>query len=73
MKTQPASRELPDPRGDYAGSLVFEKTGKLEYVQHFLGHADLKRRWNGTIICSEKRLVLDIADFALPVKVAVAA
>jgi len=52
---------------------VYEKTGKLEYVQHFLGHADLKRRWNGTIICSEKRLVLDIADFALPVKVAVAA
>jgi hypothetical protein len=34
---------------------VYEKTGKLEYVQHFLGHADLKRRWNGTIICSEKR------------------
>ena len=61
------------PRGDYAGSLVYEKTGKLEYVQHFLGHADLKTTMEWYHYLLGETPALDMADFALPVKLEVVA
>jgi hypothetical protein len=47
---------------------VYEKTGKLEYVQHFLGHADLKTTMEWYHYLLGETPALDMADFALPVK-----
>jgi len=51
---------------------VYEKTGRLEYVQHFLGHADLKTmEWYHYLLGETP--ALDMADFALAVKLEVVA
>ena len=50
---------------------MYEKTGKLEYVQHFLGHADLKTTMEWYHYLLGETPALDMADFALPVKLEV--
>jgi len=42
---------------------VYEKTGKLEYVQHFLGHADLKTTMEWYHYLLGETPALDMADF----------
>jgi hypothetical protein len=43
---------------------VYEKTGKLEYVQHFLGHADPKTTMEWYHYLLGETPALDMADFA---------
>lgn len=50
----------------YAGSLVYRKTGKIEHVQQFLGHADLKTTLQWYWFLIDDVPALDIADFAAP-------
>jgi len=50
----------------YAGSLVYGKTGKIEHVQQFLGHADLKTTMEWYWYLLEETPALDMSDFAAP-------
>jgi len=50
----------------YAGSLVYRKTGKIEHVQQFLGHADLKTTMEWYWYLLEETPALDMTDFAVP-------
>lgn len=57
----------------YAGSLVYQKTGRIEYVQQFLGHADLKTTMEWYWYLLEAPPALDADDFASPVQLRVVA
>jgi len=57
----------------HAGSLVYRKTGKIEHVQQFLGHADLKTTMEWYWYLLDETPALDMSDFALPVAMAAVA
>lgn len=48
----------------YAGSLVYKKTGRIEYVQQFLGHADLQTTMSWYWYLLGEVPALEPADFA---------
>jgi integrase len=50
----------------YAGSLIYKKTGKIEHVQQFLGHADVKTTMEWYWYLLEETPSLDAEDFAAP-------
>lgn len=50
----------------YAGSLIYRKTGKIEHVQQFLGHADLKTTMEWYWYLLEETPALDAEDFMVP-------
>jgi len=52
----------------YAGSLVYRKTGKIEHVQQFLGHADLKTTMEWYWYLLEETPPLEMNDFAVPIE-----
>ena len=51
----------------YAGSLIYRKTGKIEHVQQFLGHADLKTTMEWYWYLLEETPALEMDDFAVPI------
>lgn len=48
----------------YAGSLIYKKTGKIEHVQKFLGHADLKTTTDWYWYLLEETPAIEMDDFA---------
>jgi hypothetical protein len=48
----------------YAGSMVYKKTGKIEYVRQFLGHADLKTTLEWYFYLLNDMPAVDLQDFA---------
>lgn len=50
----------------HAGAMIYKKTGKIEHVQQFLGHADIKTTMDWYWYLLEETPALDMADFAPP-------
>ena len=52
----------------YAGSLIYKKTGKIEHVQAFLGHASLATTLEWYWYLLDETPALDMDDFASPMQ-----